>query len=346
MHEAGPMLSVDRDGVASVRPGVVAEPALDYITPSTTSQGKGVPRHARPRSPTSAASRPERVCIIKPSSLGDVVHALPVLSALRGCWPGRAITWVVNRSLRGLLDGHPESTRSSPSTGAGPKPTPAGVAHVARFLRELGAAVRPGDRPAGPAPLGADDRRHRGPRSGSAWPTPARGRRGSTRTASASAPAARPTPSTACCRWPRPSGPTSRSPGSCVPSATRRPRLGPRRCSAGVPRPRLVLNLGARWVTKRWPPEHFAEVARRAVEERGAGLVAVGAPEDRPLVEELARRLDPIPLLDLCGRTTPAATRRAGGRVRPVPLQRHRPAPPRRGRRARVVGIYTCTSPR
>ncbi len=25
--------------------------------------------------------RPERVCLIKPSSLGDVVHALPVLAA-------------------------------------------------------------------------------------------------------------------------------------------------------------------------------------------------------------------------------------------------------------------------
>ncbi len=40
---------------------------------------------------------------------------------------------------------------------------------------------------------------------------------------------------------------------------------------ADVPRPILVLNVGARWVTKRWPPSSFAEVARRAVAGRGAG---------------------------------------------------------------------------
>src|SRR5207237_7754450 len=31
-----------------------------------------------------------------------------------------------------------------------------------------------------------------------------------------------------------------------------------------VPRPRVVLNLGARWPSKRWPPEHFAELGHRA----------------------------------------------------------------------------------
>ena len=33
--------------------------------------------------------RPSRVCILKPSSLGDIIHALPVLSALRAHWPPR-----------------------------------------------------------------------------------------------------------------------------------------------------------------------------------------------------------------------------------------------------------------
>src|SRR5207253_7701001 len=56
---------------------------------------------------------------------------------------------------------------------------------------------------------------------------------------------------------------------------------------AAVPRPRVVLNLGARWLTKRWPPEHFAEIGRRAVTEFGAGLIAVGAAQDRPLVDAL-----------------------------------------------------------
>ena len=63
------------------------------------------------------------------------------------------------------------------------------------------------------------------------------------------------------------------------------------RALAAVPRPRLVLNLGARWLTKRWPPGHFAEVARRAMGEFGAGLVAVGSAGRRALAQELGRHL-------------------------------------------------------
>ncbi len=105
-----------------------------------------------------------------------------------------------------------------------------------------------------------------------------------------------------------------------------------RRALAEVAAPRVVLNPGASWPTKRWPPEHFAEVARRAVAERGAGLVTVGGPDDRPLIEalaptEAAARGRPMRPDDL------AATGRRGGRGGPVPLQRHRPAPPRRGGR-------------
>ena len=48
----------------------------------------------------------ERVCIIKPSSMGDVVHAMPILSALRGRWPSAHLSWVVNRPFGELLEGH------------------------------------------------------------------------------------------------------------------------------------------------------------------------------------------------------------------------------------------------
>ncbi len=46
---------------------------------------------------------PERICIIKPSSLGDVVHSLPILPALRTLWPAAHISWVVNSAFRGLI---------------------------------------------------------------------------------------------------------------------------------------------------------------------------------------------------------------------------------------------------
>ena len=38
-----------------------------------------------------------RILIVKPSSLGDVVHALPTLSALRERFPTAHIAWLVTR---------------------------------------------------------------------------------------------------------------------------------------------------------------------------------------------------------------------------------------------------------
>ncbi len=49
----------------------------------------------------------ERILIIKPSSFGDVIHALPVLNGLRQRYPQARISWMVAHSCAGLLDGHP-----------------------------------------------------------------------------------------------------------------------------------------------------------------------------------------------------------------------------------------------
>ncbi|MEW6544043.1 MAG: glycosyltransferase family 9 protein [Nitrospirota bacterium] len=45
-----------------------------------------------------------RVLIIKPSSLGDVVHALPTLAALRDRFPKAHIAWLVKRQWADLLE--------------------------------------------------------------------------------------------------------------------------------------------------------------------------------------------------------------------------------------------------
>ena len=47
------------------------------------------------------------ILIIKPSALGDVVHALPLLAVLRRGYGSAHIAWVVNRSCADLLTGHP-----------------------------------------------------------------------------------------------------------------------------------------------------------------------------------------------------------------------------------------------
>src|SRR6478735_2044293 len=51
-----------------------------------------------------------RIALLKPSALGDIVHTLPVLSALRARFPRAHLTWVVNHTYEALLSGHPDLT--------------------------------------------------------------------------------------------------------------------------------------------------------------------------------------------------------------------------------------------
>jgi lipopolysaccharide heptosyltransferase I len=51
---------------------------------------------------------PQRILIIKPSAIGDVVHALPVLNLLRRTYPTAHISWLVTPACAGLIDGHPQ----------------------------------------------------------------------------------------------------------------------------------------------------------------------------------------------------------------------------------------------
>lgn len=48
-----------------------------------------------------------RLLVVKPSSFGDVLHALPAVAALKSGWPHLEVTWLVNSEWRPLLDGCP-----------------------------------------------------------------------------------------------------------------------------------------------------------------------------------------------------------------------------------------------
>ena len=50
---------------------------------------------------------PRRIAVVKLSSLGDVVHALPVASALRRRWPDARLSWIVEERESVLLRDHP-----------------------------------------------------------------------------------------------------------------------------------------------------------------------------------------------------------------------------------------------
>lgn len=53
----------------------------------------------------------KRVLVIRLSALGDVIHSLPALSALRSLYPNAEIDWLVEPLSAPVLQGHPDITR-------------------------------------------------------------------------------------------------------------------------------------------------------------------------------------------------------------------------------------------
>ena len=72
---------------------------------------------------------------------------------------------------------------------------------------------------------------------------------------------------------------------------------------AGLPRPWLAVAVGAKWVTKRWLPGHFAELLRRSQSHFGGTCLFIGTGEDTALSQEVMRSLTG-PTRDLTARTS------------------------------------------
>jgi lipopolysaccharide heptosyltransferase II len=115
-------------------------------------------------------------------------------------------------------------------------------------------------------------------------------------------------------------------------------------------RPVIALHPGAKWVTKRWPPDRFAAVAARAAREFGAATVLVGSPGERPLSERVAAMLTHLmpsaAVLDLTGRTT---LKQLAAVLQSADLALTNDSGPMHLAAALgtpVVAVFTCTSPR
>ncbi|HEY3196780.1 MAG TPA: lipopolysaccharide heptosyltransferase II [Nitrospirales bacterium] len=54
------------------------------------------------------------ILLLKPSSLGDIVHALPTAAALRRRFPSAALTWLVKRQWAAVLEANPSIDRVLP----------------------------------------------------------------------------------------------------------------------------------------------------------------------------------------------------------------------------------------
>lgn len=79
---------------------------------------------------------PNRILLIQPCCIGDVVLATATLSALRRAYPAAHITWAVGSWSRAALIGHPHIDRLwDVGPGASPAHSPAGIVHFARGIR-------------------------------------------------------------------------------------------------------------------------------------------------------------------------------------------------------------------
>ncbi|HTI49753.1 MAG TPA: glycosyltransferase family 9 protein [Planctomycetaceae bacterium] len=276
-----------------------------------------------------------RICIIKPSALGDVVQSLPLLPALRRRFPEATIDWVINGDFAGLLDGHPELANVIPFDRRG---SWRDFVRLLRHLRQrqydlvfdlqglLRSAIMTLATGA-PYRVGLETARE-----GAGWashvtvPGTARDIPAHQRfRAIVAALGAASLPSDS---------------GLFIPAKA---RAWARETLQSLPRPILAIHAGAGWETKRWPAEKFAEVAGRfsgsvvAVGSRGeaalaARIVAKGAGSGRSALDlagatnlsQLAAVLENVDVM-LSNDSGPLHLAAAAGTP--------------------VVGIFTCTSP-
>lgn len=245
---------------------------------------------------------PQRIAIIKPSALGDIAHSLPVLSALRQRFPSSHISWIVNRVYAPILFQHPDLNEIVPfDRNVVRKNWLNGGVDFARFLHGLrnhrydlaidlqglfrtglmtfatGAPVRIGLASAREGASLAythcvDDR---------AGVQHAVDRYWRVIEALGDAPATK----------------TFHVPIQIEARAWADALLEP------LPRPWLAVGVGSRWLTKRWPPEHFAALVGRAQARFGGTVIFVGTP-DETLLAEHAASLVQGPKLQLTGKTT------------------------------------------
>ena len=85
---------------------------------------------------------PRSILIIKPSSLGDVVHTLPAVARVRRHWPAAKIRWLVNPEWAPILSGNPDIDEVIEFPRARFRGI-VGWARLPRWIRELRERVRP-----------------------------------------------------------------------------------------------------------------------------------------------------------------------------------------------------------
>jgi heptosyltransferase I len=244
----------------------------------------------------------QRIAIVKPSALGDIVHALPILGALRAKWPGARISWIVNRSYQSLIDGHKyldETIAFDRSAFKG------GFRRAASALSSFSRELRKrrfdltidlqGLARSGLIALATGARRRVG--LGTAREGAALAYTDIVATPNADA-------MHAIDRYwllAEALGVGDVHKQFLVPIRDEA-RLWASERLGDLPRPILAMGVGARWLTKRWPAEHYATLAKMAIAKRGGSLVFVGAPDESEIAER-TMALSGARSINFCGKT-------------------------------------------
>ena len=238
------------------------------------------------------------ILLIKPSSLGDIVHAMPTCAAIRRAYPKARLTWLVKREWAGLVERIDGVDRVWPVTStlkgwlSQVSPLRAEQFDLVVDLQGLFRSAAIGWFSGSPLLVGF-----------------ANGREGSPRFYSR-----------------RVSVPQSdmhavdryllvaKAVGAVESGAPefrfRIPQTDYDEVDRVLSRSGVTpgtswvaMNVSARWQTKRWPPASFAEVADRLQQEGWGAVVMIGGPDERAEVAEVTRMMK-TPAIDLAGATS------------------------------------------
>ncbi|GIX03012.1 MAG: lipopolysaccharide heptosyltransferase I [Planctomycetaceae bacterium] len=241
-----------------------------------------------------------RVLILKPSALGDVVQALPLLTPLRQRFPHAHFTWLIQSRFADLVQQHPQlddvwCISRRPSWGE--------VWQVLRRLRQgrfdlvldLQGLCRTGIL---------------------TWATQARWRVGlQTAREGAHFSYNRVVPDSG---WQIPAaqrywrvaevfGVGHIPPQAYIPYTPQDDQQAEQWLGT-LPRPLIGVQLGAQWETKRWPPERFAAAVQPVLQQFPGSVILVGSREEEPLARRfcLTGNFSSLEqrVLSLVGRTT------------------------------------------
>ncbi len=245
----------------------------------------------------------KKILVVRLSSLGDIVHTIPAVSLLKERFPRASIHWVVKRQYKDLLEDIPfldmvipvdtDSWKGSPFS----RDTLSQVKALARDLQGEGyhlAVDFQGSTKSGfitllsraPLRLGFSPTHCREPLNAlftNRWVFPGRGRYHKVEMY----------------------GDLLRAlgiernglPRVCIP-----PPLDGRgvedflKKEVGIRGPRVVINPGARWETKRWPVEYWARLAD-LLQARGAKVIIVWGPGEQELASQVADSMAFFPIM-------------------------------------------------